>query len=1209
MILRTVIFVFLLQLVAGGISASETGPRSQPTNKLELSASERLWISQHPIIRIHMGGNYPPFELRESNFWEGSIWKGLAYDYLMEACNRLGLKVVVTDLSWPEALESIGKQDKGVDLLLTVMHSPERAKVVELTRPYLVFPQVIVTRKDGQFVSGIKDLEGKTIAVEKDYITASWLKRDLPGATIVETPNSVDALRKISSGSAEAYVGNLAVASYIIERNGLTNLKIASPTVYGDEPMSMGVRKDWPELARLFDKSLDSFTPEDHRAIRDRWFSVRYEYGIRPRDVVMWLCVAGAAALAFIVPLRIMVRNKTRELEKHKDLLNAILDNTFQLQGLLTPDGSVLDINKTALNFIETDKEELIGKKFWDTPWWTHSVVEQKRLMEAIIRCAGGESVHYETTIMNSVRNTQYIDFSLKPLRDSSGRINYLIPEGRDISELIMREQALRESEERFQAIFDESPISIVLIEPQGGTYVDVNRKFCELSGVSKDEVLGKTALDLGFIAPQDHQRLQNLLYEKGKLEQEELVATNHSGDRIVSLVDTRFIEIGGHPYLLTMLRDITARKWAEDRLRKSEEDYRNTFENAPVGVFQSIVAGRFTRVNLVFARMLGYESVADALDSITDIVSQIYADPGQRRNVLERTMQEGRLELDEIEFLRKDGSRFSASLYMRAVRDADNAATSFDGFVVDMTERKRILGALREREERIRLYIQRLPVACILWGTDWRVQSWNPAAEFVFGYKEEEALGRTARELIIPPRKAGEQANTIWEYMNQSGMKASSIDENITRDGATILCEWTNTPFFDKNGSITGVISVAQDITMRRHNERALQESENRFRALIEKAPIGISMVRDERYFYSNQAHNSMFGFDKSSEILGTLLIERIAQQCQQETLDYVQKLDRGKTVASQFETIGVRKDGAQFPYLVSTARLNLPDGPVTLSFGTDITERVQARELLVQNEKMTMVAGMAAGMAHEVNNPLGIISQDLQNMERRFSPALPANCAVAEELGLDLSLVELYMERRDIHNYVASMRSAVKRASHIISSMLQFSRQSDATHQLVNLNEIIDQSIRLASNDYDLRKKYDFKHVAITREYDEHLPQTPICITEMEQVFINILKNAAQAMCDDGTSNPSIALRTSHTDGKVVVEISDNGPGISDSVRQRIFDPFFTTKDIGMGTGLGLSVTYTIVTQNHGGELSVESRPGQGACFTIRLPLQRKE
>ena len=278
------------------------------------------------------------------------------------------------------------------------------------------------------------------------------------------------------------------------------------------------------------------------------------------------------------------------------------------------------------------------------------------------------------------------------------------------------------------------------------------------------------------------------------------------------------------------------------------------------------------------------------------------------------------------------------------------------------------------------------------------------------------------------------------------------------------------------------------------------------------------------------------------------------------------------------------------------------------TIALKREVETRKQAEEAMFQNEKMTMIAGMAAGIAHEVNNPLGIIAQDLQNLERRFSPTLHANRKVAEEIGLDLELVKTYMQRRNIHEFISSMRSAAKRASAIVANMLQFSRQSEAPHQLLDLKDIIDESIQLAANDYDLRKKYDFKNIAITRNYGEQLPKVSVCINEIEQVFINLLKNAAQAMFDAGTVKPSILLQTTYSCTHVIIMVKDNGPGMSDAVCKQVFDPFFTTKDIGAGTGLGLSVSYALITQNHGGEISVESSLEQGTCFTIRLPRSKE-
>jgi signal transduction histidine kinase len=149
----------------------------------------------------------------------------------------------------------------------------------------------------------------------------------------------------------------------------------------------------------------------------------------------------------------------------------------------------------------------------------------------------------------------------------------------------------------------------------------------------------------------------------------------------------------------------------------------------------------------------------------------------------------------------------------------------------------------------------------------------------------------------------------------------------------------------------------------------------------------------------------------------------------------------------------------------------------------------------------------------------------------------------------------------------------------------------------------------VRLAGSDYDLKKKYDFRQIEIIRDYDPTAGTVPCDRTEIEQVFLNVIKNATQAMADAAKAPPHrITLRTRHEAQRVCVEIEDNGPGMDARTCKRVFEPFFTTKPVGIGTGLGLSVSYFIVTEHHGGTIAVSSTPGQGTCFVICLPLGGK-
>jgi len=270
------------------------------------------------------------------------------------------------------------------------------------------------------------------------------------------------------------------------------------------------------------------------------------------------------------------------------------------------------------------------------------------------------------------------------------------------------------------------------------------------------------------------------------------------------------------------------------------------------------------------------------------------------------------------------------------------------------------------------------------------------------------------------------------------------------------------------------------------------------------------------------------------------------------------------------------------------------------------DITQRLNLEEMMVQSEKMLSVGGLAAGMAHEINNPLGAILHNVQNIRRRLSPELEKNREQAEQAGICLDAIDHYLQAREIPRLLDGIQQAGSRAAKIVSHMLNFSRLSNRQLSPCHLSALVDQAVEIASNDFDLTESFDFKSLNIQREFDPELPAVPATANELEQVLLNLLKNAAQAIHqrdDDGPGQITLRVRLAAPWAEIQVE--DNGVGMSESVRKRIFEPFFTTKEVGQGTGLGLSVSYFIITNNHKGQMEVQSKPGQGTCFTLRLPL----
>jgi PAS domain S-box-containing protein len=270
------------------------------------------------------------------------------------------------------------------------------------------------------------------------------------------------------------------------------------------------------------------------------------------------------------------------------------------------------------------------------------------------------------------------------------------------------------------------------------------------------------------------------------------------------------------------------------------------------------------------------------------------------------------------------------------------------------------------------------------------------------------------------------------------------------------------------------------------------------------------------------------------------------------------------------------------------------------------DITERRRLQEIMMQTEKMLTVGGLAAGMAHEINNPLSVVLQNVQNLQRRLTPGLPANDRVAAESGLDFAVLQRYLKQRGILELLEMVESAGMRIAGIVDKMMVFSLQPCAMLEPVRLEELIDQALDLASCDYDLKKRCDFGNCQVLRDYDAELPEVVVNRAELEQALINLIKNAVHATfpCREGQT-PLITVRTLQSGGYAGIQVQDNGCGMSPEVSRRMFEPFFTTKEVGVGTGLGLAVTYAVVVKNHHGSIEVDSSPGAGTTITLKLPM----
>jgi PAS domain S-box-containing protein len=390
--------------------------------------------------------------------------------------------------------------------------------------------------------------------------------------------------------------------------------------------------------------------------------------------------------------------------------------------------------------------------------------------------------------------------------------------------------------------------------------------------------------------------------------------------------------------------------------------------------------------------------------------------------------------------------------------------------------------------------------------------------------------------------------------------------------------------------------------VTDRRRAEETLRDSEERFRVAFRTSPdaININRLSDGLYVDINEGFTALTGYTRA-DVIGKTSLE----------IDiWVDPADRARLVAdlrekgrvSNLEAPFRFKDGRVRVGLMSARVLMLDGAPHVLSVTRDITERVHLEELMRQSAKMVSVGQLAAGVAHEINNPLGAMIQSAQMVEVALDVERARTRQMLDEYGIDPERLRQYLADRGTQEYLSGIRYVGGRAAKIVTDLLGFSRQTATEMRRHDLNDLVQRAMELARTGYDLSGRYRIQNLAVAWELAEGELMVECDGQQIQQVVLNLVSNAAQAM---GEGGGQLTLRTSRVKGCVRMEVEDTGPGVPESMRARLFEPFFTTKGVGEGTGLGLWLCWSIVVERHSGRIWVDDGSKNGARFVVELPV----
>lgn len=625
------------------------------------------------------------------------------------------------------------------------------------------------------------------------------------------------------------------------------------------------------------------------------------------------------------------------------------------------------------------------------------------------------------------------------------------------------------------------------------------------------------------------------------------------------------------------------SRKLAEQALSQPETRYRSVFENNIAGLIISTEDGRLLDCNEKLLDIFGYSS-KDEMQAIR--MPDLYADPADRERLLEQLRAKKLTQNVEMRHKRKDGSLIWCAHNARLVENFADGLVTIEGTIMDISERKQAETALRESEERLRTAMQAASMGAWEWDAATNCTTWDENFKNLLGVSQAESAGSPEGVLryIIPEDRA--KFLEAVQRCSATGERYE-LEFRICRpDGAIRWISDQGRPTLDDSGRVLRFRGVAQDVTERRHAERALRESEERLHLALETAELGVwEWCPDTDSFYLDERECKLLGVTpETAPKTSVEFIQFVHPEDREIVLEAVRRAFR--TGESSAGEVRVRLPDGNYRWLASSGRIvRDASGKLEVVRGItlDLTHRRKLEEQLRLSQKMEAIGQLAGGVAHDFNNLLTVIRGHT-------------------ELILDGAAGNPELERN-----ATAVQEAARRAASITQQLLAFSRRQVLQPRALEISQVVRKSTellrRLIQSNIDLQMETAREPLWIQADS-----------SQLEQVLMNLVVNARDAMPTGGTlkltservpaGSPTIRSQANMPDvNYALLTVRDTGVGMDAFTQAHIFDPFFTTKETGRGTGLGMSMVYGIVKQSNGW-IFVESEPDKGSAFHLFFP-----